>query len=86
MSDNKELFLFAAKVGSLEGYLYDREKLESLDNWVGNIERMYANLPDSDRDGLKEEFGGVLKRILTYGEKILPKDIEARLSKLLSSL
>jgi hypothetical protein len=86
VSDNKELFLFAAKTGSLEGYLYDRKKLEPLDNWVGNIERMYAGLPDSDKEGFKDEFGGVLERILAYGEKILPENIKARLSKLLLSL
>jgi hypothetical protein len=37
MAEYEELFKFAAKAGALEGYLYKREKVESLDNWVSNI-------------------------------------------------
>jgi len=41
---SQEIFLFAAKAGSLEGYLYSRRKVEPLDNWVNNLSRMYAAL------------------------------------------
>ena len=39
MGAYEELFKFAAKAGSLEGYLYEREKVEPLEDWVSNIER-----------------------------------------------
>ena len=46
MGEYEELFKFAAKAGALEGYLYEREKVEPLDNWVSNLEKMHASLPD----------------------------------------
>ena len=47
MGLNRDLFNFSAKVGCLEGYLYEREDADvsTLPNWVGNIEKMYRNLP-----------------------------------------
>jgi hypothetical protein len=82
----KELFKFAAKAGSLEGYLYEREKVESLDNWVSNIERMYASLPDNVKEDIRNEFSVVLTRTLTYGGKLLEQEIRTRLKNLLSTL
>ena len=82
----KELFKFAAKAGSLEGYLYEREKVESLDNWVSNIERMYASLPDNVKEDIRNEFSVVLTRTLTYGGKLLEQEIRTRLKDLLSTL
>ena len=86
MNEYKDLFLFAAKAGALEGYLYNREKVELLDDWVSNIEKMYANLPESVKGGIRDEFGSVLKKALTYGGKILEEDIRARLNNLLLAL
>lgn len=86
MNEYKELFLFAAKAGALEGYLYNREKAKLLDDWVSNIEKMYAHLPESVKEGIRDEFGSVLKNTLTYGGKILEEDIKARLNNLLSAL
>jgi len=82
----EQLFKFAAKAGSLEGYLYEREKVELLDNWVSNIEKMYASLPDNVKQDIRDEFRGVLKRSLTYGEKVLEEEIRTRLNNLLSAL
>ena len=82
----EELFKFAAKAGSLEGYLYERERVESLDNWVSNIERMYASLPDNAKEDIREEFRSVLKRTLNYGGKVLEEEIRTRLEHLLSAL
>jgi hypothetical protein len=82
----EELFKFAAKAGSLEGYLYERERVESLDDWVSNIERMYASLPDNAKEDIRDEFRSVLKRTLDYGGKVLEEDIRTRLNHLLSAL
>jgi hypothetical protein len=82
----EELFTFAAKAGSLEGYLYERERVESLDDWVSNIERMYASLPDNAKEDIRDEFRSVLKRTLDYGGKVLEEDIRTRLNHLLSAL
>jgi hypothetical protein len=80
----KELFEFAAKAGSLEGYLYEREKVESLDNWISNIERMYSSLPDNVKEDMRDEFRSVVKRTLDYGGKVLEEEILIRLNQLLS--
>ena len=86
MGEFEELFKFAAKAGALEGYLYEREKVESLSNWVDNIERMYFGLPDNVKDDIKNEFKDVVTKTLNNGENILEPDIKARLNALLASL
>jgi hypothetical protein len=86
MGAYEELFKFAAKAGSLEGYLYEREKVEPLDDWVNNIEKMYTSLPDPVQEDVRDEFRNVLNRNLTYGEDVLEDDIRTRLSNLLSEL
>jgi len=82
----EELFKFAAKAGALEGYLYEREKVESLYDWVSNIERMYASLPDNVKEDIKNELSSVLTRTLTCGGKVLEKEIRTRLNNLLLAL
>jgi hypothetical protein len=84
MGKYEEFFKFASKAGSLEGYLFQREKIEPLSNWVGNIENMYRALPDEVKGDIGEEFGLVLTKILTYGEKVLQEEIRSRLNRLLS--
>lgn len=86
MVKNEELFKFAAKAGALEGYLYRRDKVESLTNWVTNIEKMYAGLAPGARKDIKAELAAVLTRALSYGENVLDEEIRARLTKLLRSL
>ena len=86
MTGYNEIFKFAAKAGALEGYLYEREKLEPLDNWVTNIEAMYRSLPDSVKADIKGEFDAVLRRTLAYGAKVLNKEIETKLNNLLQAL
>ena len=83
MGEYEELFRFAAKAGALEGYLYEREIVEPLYDWVANIEKMYASLPDKAKKDVKNEFSRVLTRILTYGEKVLEEEIRTRLNNLL---
>ena len=86
MGEYEELFRFAARAGALEGYLYEREKVEPLYDWVSNIEGMYASLPDKVKEDIRGEFGNVLRRTLTYGGKVLEGGIRARLNNLLSAL
>ena len=86
MAVYNEIFKFAAKAGALEGYLYEREKLDPLDNWVTNIDRMYRDLPDSVKQDIKEELGRVLKRALTNGAKVLDNEIKEKLNNLLGEL
>ena len=86
MGEYEELFRFAAKAGALEGYLYEREKVEPLYSWVGNIEKMYAGLPDNVKEAVRKEFSQVLTRTLTYGEKVLEEEIRTRLNDLLLAL
>ena len=86
MGEYEELFKLAAKAGALENYLYEREKVEPLNNWVSNIESRYASLPDKVKDDIRNEFSIVLTRTLTYGEKALEEEIRTRLNNLLSTL
>jgi len=83
MGEYEELFKFAAKAGALEGYLYKREKVEPLYNWVANIEEMYASLPDNVKGDIRNEFNRVLTTTLTYGGKVLAEEIRTRLNNLL---
>ena len=86
MGEYEKLFKLAAKAGALEGYLYEREKVEPLYDWVSNIERMYAGLPEKVRGDISNEFSSVLARTLTYGEKVIEEEIRTRLNNLLNTL
>ncbi|UCG64268.1 MAG: hypothetical protein JSW12_16740 [Deltaproteobacteria bacterium] len=86
MEEYEALFKFAAKAGSLEGYLCEREKIEPLSNWVSNLETMYANLPDEVKAQIRDELSNVLARTLNYGGALLEEEIRTRLNNLRSSL
>ena len=79
----RELFLFAAKAGALEGYLFNRRKVEPLDNWIDNIGRMYQELPTAVRREVDPVFTPVLKRILEYGERVLESGLREKLEQML---
>ena len=79
----RELFLFAAKAGALEGYLFKRRKAEPLDNWVDNISRMYQGLPAAVRREVDPVFTPVLERILEYGERVLESGLKGKLEHML---
>ncbi len=86
MGEYAEFFKFAAKAGALEGYLYEREKIEPLSNWVNNMQVMYNKLPADVKREIKEEYGTVLTRILQHGEKVLSDEIKSKLNSMLSEL
>ena len=79
----QELFLFAAKAGALEGYLFKREEVESLDNWVDNIGKVYYALPPVVKGEVDPVFTPVLKRILKYGERVLESGLKGKLEQML---
>jgi len=79
----QELFLFAAKAGALEGYLFKRTKVEPLDNWIDNIGRMYQELPAAVRREVDPALIPVLKRILEYGQKVLESGLREKLEQML---
>jgi len=76
MGLSRDLFNFSAKVGCLEGYLYERRKadISTLPNWVGNIESMYRDLPPEVKRDFLEDYRNLLEKILQSSEKILKKE------------
>jgi len=79
----QELFLFAAKAGALEGYLFKRGEVEPLDNWVDNISKMYYALSPAVKREVDPALTTVLKRILEYGERVLASGLRGKLEQML---
>ncbi len=79
----QEVFLFAAKAGALEGYLFRRRKPEPLANWVNNISRMYHDLSPEVKKEVNPAFAAVLKRILEYGKRALEPELREKLELML---
>ena len=80
---HQEVFLFAAKAGALEGYLFRRRKVEPLTNWIDNISRMYHDLSPEVNKELAPVFVPVLKRILEYGKRVLEPELKGKLEQML---
>lgn len=80
----QEIFLLAAKAGSLEGYLYRRRKVEPLDNWVDNLTRMYANLSPEVKEEIAPVLLPVLKRALEWGNRVLEPELREKLVAMLN--
>ena len=87
MGVDKNLFNFSAKVGCLEGYLYERKDadISTLPNWLGNIEKMYRDLPAKVKRGFLEDYKNILQKILRSSKKILKKE-DGGLTKLKSMI
>lgn len=79
----QELFLFAAKAGALEGYLFHRRKVEPLINWVDNISQMYQGLSPAMKKEVDPVFNPVLDRILSYGAKVLEPGLREKVEQML---
>ena len=79
----QELFLFAAKAGALEGYLFKRGEVEPLTNWIDNISRMYHALSPEVKREVDSVFTPVLNRILEYGERVLEPGLREKLEQML---
>jgi hypothetical protein len=76
MGFNRDLFNFSAKVGCLEGYLHERkdDDISTLPNWVGNIEKMYRDLPAGIKGDFLEDYKNILEKILQSSGKLLNKE------------
>ena len=80
---HQEVFLFAAKAGALEGYLFERRNVEPLTNWIDNISQMYHDLSSEVRKELAPVLVPVLKRTLEYGKRVLQPGLEEKLEQML---
>jgi hypothetical protein len=76
LSTNRLLFDFASRLGSLEGYLYAEEKVDTsyLPNWTENIDREFKSLPVEVRNEIQCDYVALLKKVRdllgkAYGEQ-----------------
>lgn len=81
--DYQEFFLFAAKAGALEGYLFKRRKAEPLTVWVDNIDKMYHSLSPEVKKEVDPVFTPVLKRILSYGARTLEPEQREKVEQMI---
>lgn len=70
-SDIKRAYNLAARLGSLEGYLYTGKDIEAeyLPGWLGNIEREFNELAPDVRDACAEGHHEVLRKVAAYLNK-----------------
>ncbi len=83
MRGYQEVFLLAAKAGALEGYLFGREEVEPLTNWIDNISQMYCDLSPEVKRELALVLIPVLKRTLEYGKGVLVPELKVKLEQML---
>lgn len=86
MSNYSELFKFAAKSGSLEGYLFHRKELDPLENWISNILTMYERLPATVQKEIKADLLVVLNRVLEYGSETVPSGLKDKIQGLANKI
>ena len=69
----RDVFDLAAKVGCLEGYLYEQPQAapQYLPNWLANIHRMYSSLPEEARADFLQRYVEVLDKAAGHMEKLL---------------
>lgn len=65
LSTNRLLFDLASRLGSLEGYLYAEEKVDTsyLPDWTENIDREFKSLPIEVRNEIQADYVGLLKKV-----------------------
>jgi len=75
----KDLYDFAAKAGSLEGYLYPKEKVDMsyLPRWSDNLLKQYQDLPPEAREEIQSQCDETLGRAIQSLVPILGEDHEA---------
>ena len=74
----RDIYDFAAKAGSLEGYVYPKEKVEMsyLPQWSDNLTRQYQNLPHETRVEIQSQCDETLGRAIQSLVPILGEDHE----------
>ncbi len=68
----RSIFNLAARVGSLEGYLYVGKDVESryLSGWLENINREFSELTHDARREISKDYLEVLRKITAYLERL----------------
>ncbi len=68
----RSIFGLAARVGSLEGYLYVGKDVEAqyLPGWLENINRNFSGLTPGVRREISEDYLDVLRKIADYLERL----------------
>ena len=66
------VFDLAARVGSLEGYLYVGKAVEAqyLPGWLENIDREFSELTPEVRKEISKDYLEVLRKIAAYLERL----------------
>ncbi len=69
----RDVFDLAAKLGCLEGYLFEQpeEAPRYLPDWLGNIQRMYGSLPPEVRSEFQERYLEILGKASEHLEKLV---------------
>lgn len=78
MGIHKEVFDLAAKMGALEGWLYERPDASSryFPAWLDNIERMHAALPREAQTDFQVHYRELLSKISEHMEKTFGAEAE----------
>lgn len=65
LSANRLLFDLAARLGSLEGYLYAEEKVDKsyLPNWLRNVDTEFNSLSVQTRDEVRSDYLALLEKV-----------------------
>ena len=74
----QDLYDFAAKAGSLEGYVYPKEKvnIRYLPRWSDNVVKQYQDLPPEAREEIQSQCNETLGRAIQSIVPILGEDHE----------
>ncbi len=83
MKEHQETFIFAAKAGALEGYLFRRSEVEPLNDWIDNISRMYRDLSPEVKKEVDPVLVPVLERALKYGKEVIEPKLKEKLEQIL---
>lgn len=72
----KDIYDFAAKAGSLEGYVYPKEKVDTnyLSRWSDNLIKQYQGLPHEARVEIQSQCDQTLGRAIQSLVPILGED------------
>ena len=90
MSVSRSLFNLGARIGSLEGYIYEEKTVDVhyLPRWVANIEKEFSELPSDVRTEIRPDYLEVMKKIEKSLASFLPSDDSTlmRVHQIVSSL
>lgn len=77
MGFNRDIYDFAAKAGSLEGYVYPKEMETSyLPVWIGHVAKGYQMLPEDVRQEFQDLINGTIGRAIQSLIPVLGEDHE----------